>query len=200
MPLFAQKHTILERAHDTASVTNCLSWWGAHRFAGLWQLGARNKRDGACPIGSLTGQELEEKDTSACNQERMYPYAAGSGMGNRTLDILAEARGRGAAVGAFTVYNLEGIRAVVQAAEATGRSAILQVSGSLLVGAHGSPFGLLWVQAFGCAGGPRWLGFAMHVNLVLDWEHGAKPQRPMKLGSGVCVSDCNQNNTRFCPC
>lgn len=57
----------------------------------------------------------------------MYPYAAGSGRGNRTLDILEEATGRGAAVGAFTVYNLEGIRAVVKAAEATGRSAILQV-------------------------------------------------------------------------
>lgn len=57
----------------------------------------------------------------------MYPYASGSGLGNKTLDILSEARGRGAAVGAFTVYNLEGIRAVVGAAEATGRSAILQV-------------------------------------------------------------------------
>ena len=57
----------------------------------------------------------------------MYPYATGSGLGNRTLDILSEARGRGAAVGAFTIYNLEGIRAVVGAAEATGRSAILQV-------------------------------------------------------------------------
>lgn len=57
----------------------------------------------------------------------LYPYAGGSGLGNRTLDLLAEARSRGAAVGAFTVYSLEGIRAVVRAAEASGRSAILQV-------------------------------------------------------------------------
>ena len=61
----------------------------------------------------------------------MYPFEdcnAGSGLANRTLDILADARDRGAAVGAFTVYSLEGIRAVVEAAEATGKSAILQVN------------------------------------------------------------------------
>lgn len=65
--------------------------------------------------------------SATTKHEVMYPYATGSGLGNRSLDILSEARGRGAAVGAFTVYNLEGIRAVVGAAEATGRSAILQV-------------------------------------------------------------------------
>lgn len=73
----------------------------------------------------------------------LYPYAGGSGLGNRTLDLLAEARGRGAAVGAFTVYSLEGIRAVVRAAEATGRSAILQVRCSL--GTHTS----IWQKKFG---------------------------------------------------
>ena len=57
----------------------------------------------------------------------MFPFVEDSGLGNRTLDILGDARARGAAVGAFTVYSLEGIRAVVEAAEATGRSAILQV-------------------------------------------------------------------------
>lgn len=80
----------------------------------LLQLGARTKLD----------WPVQPKDT----KKLVYPYASGSGLGNRTLDILAEARGRGAAVGAFTVYNLEGIRAVVKAAEATGRSAILQVT------------------------------------------------------------------------
>ncbi|CAM9337434.1 unnamed protein product [Hapterophycus canaliculatus] len=69
----------------------------------------------------------------------LYPYASGSGLGNRTLDILAEARGRGAAVGAFTVYSLEGIRAVVRAAEATGRSAILQAHPAALGFQRGVP-------------------------------------------------------------
>lgn len=77
------------------------------------QLGARTKLDWpARPNGS---------------DKVLYPYGSGLGLGNRTLDILAEARGRGAAVGAFTVYSLEGIRAVVRAAEVTGCSAILQV-------------------------------------------------------------------------
>lgn len=57
----------------------------------------------------------------------LYPYGGESGLCNRTVHLLAEARSRGVAVGAFTVYSLEGIRAVVRAAEASGRSAILQV-------------------------------------------------------------------------
>lgn len=66
-------------------------------------------------------------DSTSPKSEVMYPYASGSGSGNRTLDILFEARSRRAAVGAFTVYSMESIRAVVEAAQATGRSAILQV-------------------------------------------------------------------------
>ncbi|CAM9369804.1 unnamed protein product, partial [Discosporangium mesarthrocarpum] len=60
--------------------------------------------------------------------EQVHPYGSSSGARGITLEILGEAAGRGAAVGAFTVYTLEGVRAVVEAAEATGRPAILQVS------------------------------------------------------------------------
>lgn len=97
------------------------------------QLGGRLKQGTTSPVGSFTscGKQssppLRDAAKAAVGQDVVYPYASGSGLGNRTLDLLAEARGRGAAVGAFTVYNLEGISAVVQAAEATGRCAILQV-------------------------------------------------------------------------
>lgn len=46
---------------------------------------------------------------------------------SRTLDLVEAARAKGHAVGAFNVYNLEGVRAVVLAAAATDSSAILQV-------------------------------------------------------------------------
>lgn len=46
---------------------------------------------------------------------------------SRTLDLVEAARAKGQAVGAFNVYNLEGVRAVVLAAAATDSSAILQV-------------------------------------------------------------------------
>lgn len=87
------------------------------------QLGAQPKE--ASPGGR--GAPLGDATKATAEPEVLHPYASGSGLGNRTLDLLAEARSRGAAVGAFTVFSLEGIRAVVQAAEATGRSAILQV-------------------------------------------------------------------------
>lgn len=93
--------------------------------AHVLQLGARPKDSSASPGGRSS--PLGDAAKVAAKPEVLYPYASGSGLGNRTLDLLAEARSRGAAVGAFTVYSLEGIRAVVRAAEATGRSAILQV-------------------------------------------------------------------------
>lgn len=93
------------------------------------QLGARPKEAPASPSGR--NPPLGDITEATTEPEVLYPYAGGSGLGNRTLDLMAEARSRGAAVGAFTVYSLEGIHAVVRAAEATGRSAILQVqSGS----------------------------------------------------------------------
>lgn len=91
------------------------------------QLGARTKESSPPAPSSSGSAETHESKSSSSKSEVVYPYAAGSGLGNRTLDLLAEARSRGAAVGAFTVYSLEGIRAVIGAAEATGRSAILQV-------------------------------------------------------------------------
>lgn len=93
------------------------------------QLGARPKEEeaSASPGGQSASVREATKATAKPVRAVLYPYAGGSGLGNRTLDLLAEARDRGAAVGAFTVYSLEGIRAVVRAAEATGRSAILQV-------------------------------------------------------------------------
>ena len=94
------------------------------------QLGGRRKKDNPSPVGSAGERNpppLKDATKARAGQGVLYPYAGGSGLGNRTLDLMAEARGRGAAVGAFTVYSLEGIRAVMRAAEATGRSAILQV-------------------------------------------------------------------------
>lgn len=103
---------------------------------GVLQLGARRKPPHLLPAGGSSQERPLTPEVSAKPKRKViYPFASGSGLGNKTLDILSEARGRGAAVGAFTVYNLEGIRAVVGAAEATGRSAILQVS-LLLQGTH----------------------------------------------------------------
>ncbi len=48
-------------------------------------------------------------------------------MLHNTLDLLRAGQRRGFAVGAFNVYNLEGVRAVVAAAEASRSPAILQV-------------------------------------------------------------------------
>lgn len=79
------------------------------------------------PSSSIGDTSTKATTPAAGKPKVLYPYGGGSGLGNRTLDLLAEARSRGAAVGAFTVYSLEGIRAVVHAAEACGRSAILQV-------------------------------------------------------------------------
>lgn len=105
----------------------------------ILQLGARPKGTSpgakSPPVGDATNATTPTAAGMA-QQEVLYPYAGGSGHGNRTLDLLAEARNRGAAVGAFTVYSLEGIRAVVQAAEATGRSAILQVQSAPVVLRH----------------------------------------------------------------
>ncbi len=48
-------------------------------------------------------------------------------MLTRSLDILQEARKRKYALGAFNIYNLEGVRAVVMASEAARSPAILQI-------------------------------------------------------------------------
>jgi tagatose 1,6-diphosphate aldolase GatY/KbaY len=60
-------------------------------------------------------------------------------MRARFSELLADASGRGGAVGAFTCYNLETAAGVVEAVEAQGRSVILLVSeqsfGDLLVSA-----------------------------------------------------------------
>lgn len=53
------------------------------------------------------------------------------------LGLLSDARAQGGAVGAFNVYNLEGVRAVVGAAEAERSPVILQVHpGALQYGGH----------------------------------------------------------------
>lgn len=95
-------------------------------YCPLQQLGAK-RRSGNTGGGDSQAREQTARQTPSPPGEVVYPYASGSGSGNRTLDILAETRSRGAAVGAFTVYNMEGIQAVIAAADATGRSAILQV-------------------------------------------------------------------------
>ncbi|CAM9441880.1 unnamed protein product, partial [Sphacelaria rigidula] len=112
--------------------------------------------------------------------EVVYPYASGSGSGNRTLDILAEARSRGAAVGAFTVYNMEGIQAVIAAADATGRSAILQAHPAALGFQRGVPLlsaAVSAARACTAAGGPL-------ISVQLD--HGdAKDHVLAALEAGV---------------
>eukprot|EP00903_Cladosiphon_okamuranus_P010731 g10143.t1 len=106
------------------------------------KLGARPKDASASPEGRSPPLGDSTKGTATPKKKKpevLHPYAGGSGLGNRTLDLLAEARSRGAAVGAFTVYSLEGIRAVVRAAETTGRSAILQAHPAALGFQRGIP-------------------------------------------------------------
>ncbi|CAM9600896.1 unnamed protein product, partial [Ectocarpus sp. 12 AP-2014] len=128
------------------------------------KLGARPKSDRSAG-GHHTTAPVQHK------REVLYPYAGGSGRCNRTLDVLAEARGRGAAVGAFTVYNLEGIHAVIRAAEATGRSAILQAHPAALGFQRGIPLlsaAVLAARTCGKSGGPL---LAVQLDHGTDEDH-----------------------------
>lgn len=58
-------------------------------------------------------------------------------MRSTLLELLGEAEAGGYALGAFNIYNLEGVRAVVAAAEAEVSPAILQIHPAAL--AHGGP-------------------------------------------------------------
>ncbi len=58
-------------------------------------------------------------------------------MYTSTMTLLEAARAGGYALGAFNVYNLEGVRAVVAAAEAKNSPAMLQIHPSALK--HGGP-------------------------------------------------------------
>ena len=48
-------------------------------------------------------------------------------MLSSTSELLQTARSNGYAIGAFNVYNLEGVRAVVDAAEASSSPAMLEI-------------------------------------------------------------------------
>jgi tagatose 1,6-diphosphate aldolase GatY/KbaY len=81
-----------------------------------------------------------------------------------TLDLLHAANAGGYAIGGFNVYNLEGARAVVAAAEAERSPVILQIHPSAL--AHGgSPLIALCMEAARAAGVP----IAVHL------DHSASP-------------------------
>ena len=81
-----------------------------------------------------------------------------------TLDLLHAAGAGGYAIGGFNVYNLEGARAIVAAAEAERSPAMLQIHPAAL--AHGgSPLLALCMQAARAAGVP----FAVHL------DHSASP-------------------------
>ena len=76
-----------------------------------------------------------------------------------TLDMLHAARAGGYAIGGFNVYNLEGARAVVAAAEAERSPAMLQIHPSAL--AHGgAPLIALCMEAARAASVP----FAVHLD------------------------------------
>jgi hypothetical protein len=81
------------------------------------------------PPSASTPPSPDSKTSLASCVTPTRPVFASS---SRTLDLLEAARAKGEAVGAFNVYNLEGVRAVVRAAAATNSSAILQVHPSSL--------------------------------------------------------------------
>ncbi|EKU21683.1 fructose-bisphosphate aldolase, class II [Nannochloropsis gaditana CCMP526] len=81
------------------------------------------------PPSTSTPPSSDSKTSLASCVTPTRPVFASS---SRTLDLLEAARAKGEAVGAFNVYNLEGVRAVVRAAAATNSSAILQVHPSSL--------------------------------------------------------------------
>jgi tagatose 1,6-diphosphate aldolase GatY/KbaY len=81
-----------------------------------------------------------------------------------TLDLLHAANAGGYAIGGFNVYNLEGARAVVAAAEAERSPAMLQIHPSAL--AHGgSPLIALCMEAARAAGVP----------IMVHLDHSASP-------------------------
>jgi tagatose 1,6-diphosphate aldolase GatY/KbaY len=76
-----------------------------------------------------------------------------------TIDLLHAASAGGYAIGGFNVYNLEGVRAVVAAAEAERSPAMLQIHPGAL--AHGgAPLIALCMEAARAAGVP----FAVHLD------------------------------------
>eukprot|EP01018_Ginkgo_biloba_P005639 Gb_23165 [translate_table: standard] len=91
----------------------------------LWKLGPESRHPGVPYIvfpGNVGGD-----DALAQVVKNWAPPTRPS-----TLDLLLEAEKGGYAVGAFNVYNLEGVAAVVAAAEAEKSPAILQIHPSAL--------------------------------------------------------------------
>jgi len=77
-------------------------------------------------VQKLTHHQASSLPSSSSSSSTTHPLFTPSSS-SRTLDLVEAARAEGQAVGAFNVYNLEGVRAVVLAAAATDSSAILQV-------------------------------------------------------------------------
>jgi tagatose 1,6-diphosphate aldolase GatY/KbaY len=98
-----------------------------------------------------------------------------------TIDLLQAARAGGYAIGGFNVYNLEGARAVVAAAEAERSPAMLQIHPSAL--AHGgAPLIALCLEAARLAGVP----FAVHL------DHSGSPdaiRAALDAGVGSIMAD-----------
>ncbi|KAF7822231.1 putative oxidoreductase ygbJ [Senna tora] len=93
----------------------------AHAGIPLWQLGPESTHPGVPYIvfpGNVGGSEaLAEVVKSWANPIRL----------SSTKELLADAEKGGYAVGAFNVYNLEGVQAVISAAEEEQSPAILQI-------------------------------------------------------------------------
>ncbi|KAK2981171.1 hypothetical protein RJ640_002322 [Escallonia rubra] len=88
----------------------------------LWQLGPESRHPGV-PYIVFPGNVGDSKALAEVVQRWSRPVRLSS-----TKELLANAEKEGYAVGAFNVYNLEGVEAVVTAAEEEQSPAILQMS------------------------------------------------------------------------
>ncbi|CAI9299752.1 unnamed protein product [Lactuca saligna] len=130
----------------------------------LWQLGPESRHPGV-PYIVFPGNVGDTKALAEVVKSWARPVRISS-----TKDLLADAEKGGYAVGAFNVYNLEGVEAVISAAEEQKSPAILQIHPSALK-QGGNPLVACCISAAEQA----------TVPITVHFDHGNSKQELMEV-------------------
>ncbi|KAJ7975240.1 ketose-bisphosphate aldolase class-II family protein [Quillaja saponaria] len=142
----------------------------------LWQLGPESRHPGV-PYIVFPGNVGDSKALAEVVKSWAHPVRLSS-----TKELLINAEKGGYAVGAFNVYNLEGVEAVIAAAEEQQSPAILQIHPSALK-QGGIPLVACCISAAEQASVP----------ITIHFDHGTSKQdlvEALELGFDSVMEDC----------